>query len=39
MIPLIDLTLSKKVEAEIKKAINSVINSKTYVLGPKLESF
>ena len=39
MIPLIDLTSSKKVEREIKKAINSVINSKTYVLGPKLESF
>ena len=39
MIPLINLTLPKKVEREIKKAINSVINSKTYVLGPKLESF
>ena len=39
MIPLIDLTSSKKVEAEIKKAITSVINSNTYILGPKLESF
>ena len=39
MIPLIDLTSSKKVEKEIKKVINSVINSKTFVLGPKLESF
>src|SRR4030042_3021406 len=39
MIPLVDLTLDKKLLNEIKQQIMRVVNSKNYILGTKLESF
>lgn len=39
MIPLIDLTLDNELSNEIKEEINKVIDSKSYILGARLESF
>lgn len=39
MIPLIDLTLDKDLSNKIKKEISKVIDSKSYILGARLESF
>lgn len=39
MIPLIDLTLDRQLSSKIKKEISRVIDSKSYILGARLESF
>ena len=39
MIPLINLSLPKKLEAEIKKEVDKVIDSKNFILGEKVEKF
>lgn len=39
MIPLIDLTLDKKLLDKIKKEVERVIDSKSYILGARLTSF
>ena len=39
MIPLIDLSLDRQLSNKIKKEINRVIDSKSYILGAHLESF
>src|SRR3990167_6674854 len=39
MIPLVDLTIDKKLRDKITKEITQVVDSKKYILGPKLESF
>jgi len=39
MIPLLDLTLDKKLLDKITKEITRVVDSKSYILGAKLESF
>lgn len=39
MIPLIDLTLPKRINDQIKKEVALVIDSQNYILGPQLESF
>ena len=38
-VPLIDLTLSKGLNKKISKAIGEVIESKSYILGSRVESF
>ena len=39
MIPLIDLTLPKKINDQIKREVAQVIDSHNYILGAKVESF
>lgn len=39
MIPLVDLTSDKKLLSEIKKEVNTVVDSQSYVLGQRLASF
>src|SRR3989304_8199914 len=39
MIPLVDLTIDKKLRDKITKEITQVVDSKKYILGAKLESF
>ena len=39
MIPLIDLTLPKTLNNQIKKEVAKVIDSKNFILGPQVESF
>ncbi len=39
MIPLVDLSSNKKLTAKIKVQVADVINSKSYILGKRLESF
>src|SRR3989344_1000260 len=38
-VPLIDITLSKSLNKKILKTIGEVINSKSYILGARVESF
>ena len=38
-VPLIDITLSKGLNKKILKTIGEVINSKSYILGARVESF
>src|SRR3989344_1128460 len=39
MIPLFDLKLSKKIQSQIFEEIKSTIESNTFILGNKVESF
>lgn len=39
MIPLIDLSVDKKLLSEIKKRVDRVINSKSFILGVELSNF
>src|SRR3989344_2867184 len=39
MIPLVDLSLDKKIEELIRKELIAVLDSKNYILGKRLELF